>query len=202
MGSTTRPGNVFTHLEPVLEHMLWAASIVGRDAAETFTDSTARRIQDLYFDSPLEVMFWIWWEAIKPRYQWTQEEFPLVDHNTVIVDGETFVLDFAVTASPSYTEYLRTHGHTWPSIAVEVDGHAFHERTLEQVALRDRRDRLLQRAGWKVFHFSYSEFTREPETCVEEVWEYTAHAYHQFYKDIARATCPPLETIPNDAPIL
>jgi hypothetical protein len=56
-------------------------------------------------------------------------------------------------------------------IAVELDGHDFHERTKEQVKLRDRRDRVLQRHGWIVLHISGSELVREPQVeALKEVW--------------------------------
>jgi very-short-patch-repair endonuclease len=54
-------------------------------------------------------------------------------------------------------------------IAVEVDGHDFHERTKEQ-ASRDRaRDRFLQSNGWKVFRFTGSDVHRNASSCVSEV---------------------------------
>lgn len=54
-------------------------------------------------------------------------------------------------------------------IAVEIDGHAFHERTQEQ-AFRDKsRDRILQAEGWLVFRFTGSEAHRDPDRCVKEV---------------------------------
>lgn len=46
----------------------------------------------------------------------------------------------------------------------------YHERTRAQVRHRDRRDRDLQAAGWRLMHFSGSEFHRNPAKCVDEVW--------------------------------
>lgn len=45
-------------------------------------------------------------------------------------------------------------------IVVECDGHAFHEKTKDQVARDKARDRALQREGFKVFRFSGSEIWR------------------------------------------
>ena len=59
-------------------------------------------------------------------------------------------------------------------IAVELDGHDFHEKTKAQVAYRNRRDRDLQSAGWTIFHFSGSELFREPCNCVREVMDFAA----------------------------
>ena len=64
-------------------------------------------------------------------------------------------------------------------IAVEVDGHDFHERTREQVVARNQRDRDLQADGWTVLHFSGSEIHRQPEECVRQVFDvgYTAFGF-------------------------
>ena len=52
---------------------------------------------------------------------------------------------------------------------VEVDGHAFHERTREQ-AIRDRRrDRNLLREGFRVIRFTGSEVFGNPSGCAKEV---------------------------------
>jgi hypothetical protein len=92
----------------------------------------------------------------------------------VAIDETRYRIDFRVDAvlSSSCTlpeakqaEFVRRY----PKIAVELDGHQFHERTPEQVVERNSRDRDLQRAGWTVFHFSYREFDREPQRCVSEV---------------------------------
>ena len=57
-----------------------------------------------------------------------------------------------------------------PKVAIELDGHDFHERTKEQVALRNERDRSAPQAdGWTVLHFSGSELVRDPLKCVQSV---------------------------------
>jgi very-short-patch-repair endonuclease len=53
--------------------------------------------------------------------------------------------------------------------AIELDGHEFHEKTREQVARRNERDRILIAAGWQVIRFSGSEFNRDPLQCIFEV---------------------------------
>jgi len=52
---------------------------------------------------------------------------------------------------------------------VEVDGHEWHERTRQQVNHRNRRDRDLQDAGWRLFHFAGGEVVKQPDRCVAEV---------------------------------
>lgn len=50
-------------------------------------------------------------------------------------------------------------------IVLEVDGHAFHERTKEQATRDKARDRLLQSRGYKVFRFTGSDVWKDAFGC-------------------------------------
>jgi very-short-patch-repair endonuclease len=54
-------------------------------------------------------------------------------------------------------------------IAIELDGHDFHERTKEQARRDKSRDRALQAIGWHVLRFTGSEVYRNATACVYEV---------------------------------
>lgn len=54
-------------------------------------------------------------------------------------------------------------------IAIEVDGHDFHERTKEQAQRDKKRDRDLQALGWRVMRFTGSEVFRDAAACAREV---------------------------------
>ena len=54
-------------------------------------------------------------------------------------------------------------------VAVECDGHEFHERTKEQAARDKARDRDLARMGIHVMRFTGSEVHRNPAACAREV---------------------------------
>jgi very-short-patch-repair endonuclease len=54
-------------------------------------------------------------------------------------------------------------------IAIECDGHDFHERTKEQAKRDKSRDRALAAADITVFRFTGSEIFRDAEKCCEEV---------------------------------
>lgn len=56
-----------------------------------------------------------------------------------------------------------------PMVAVECDGHGFHERTKEQVARDKKRDRHFQSAGWRVLRFSGSEIYQDADACIGEL---------------------------------
>lgn len=54
-------------------------------------------------------------------------------------------------------------------IAVECDGHNFHERTAEQASKDRARDRALQLSGIKIFRFTGTEINSNPMSCALEV---------------------------------
>lgn len=56
-------------------------------------------------------------------------------------------------------------------IAIECDGHDFHERTKEQARHDRRRDRALQAAGFRVMRFTGSEIWANPGKCADEVMD-------------------------------
>ena len=54
-------------------------------------------------------------------------------------------------------------------LAIELDGHDFHERTKEQAQRDKARDRALTEAGYRVLRFTGSEVWRDAGKCVDEV---------------------------------
>lgn len=54
-------------------------------------------------------------------------------------------------------------------VAVECDGHAFHEKTKEQAASDKKRDRAIVTAGFPVLRFTGSEIYRDVVGCAEQV---------------------------------
>jgi very-short-patch-repair endonuclease len=57
----------------------------------------------------------------------------------------------------------------WGRIAIECDGHEFHERTKEQAEHDRSRDRALQADGWSVMRFTGRELHRDARKCAAEV---------------------------------
>jgi hypothetical protein len=54
-------------------------------------------------------------------------------------------------------------------VAVEIDGHDFHEKTKEQVTRDKRRERRLVALGYQVMRFSGSEIFHDASGCADEV---------------------------------
>jgi very-short-patch-repair endonuclease len=85
----------------------------------------------------------------------------LVQHE-VTVGNKDYRLDFAVVG-------WSDDGQVPYRIAIDVDGHDFHERTKEQAARDRSRDRALLCAGWQVLRFTGSEVYRDATGCVGQV---------------------------------
>lgn len=75
---------------------------------------------------------------------------------TVVVGDRRYRLDIA------YMQESAPPWRTTVSVAVECDGHDFHEKTREQAEADKRRDRDLQSIGWIVARFTGSEIFRDP----------------------------------------
>lgn len=54
-------------------------------------------------------------------------------------------------------------------LAIECDGHIFHEKTKEQAQKDRQRDRFLQAHGWTTLRFTGSEIVRDADACAEEI---------------------------------
>ena len=115
-------------------------------------------------ESPLEAQFSVWWYAMRPMSQ-----IPAMDlrpQHEVVVRDQRYRLDFSIVPEYDRAAKIDAAGLHCPDIAVELDGHDFHERTREQVAWRNQRDRDLQSDGWIVLHYSGSEVYKNPTETV------------------------------------
>lgn len=66
-------------------------------------------------------------------------------------------------------------------IAVECDGHDFHERTKAQAAHDKRRDRYFTLNGWHVLRFTGAEIWRDPRACVEQISQLIVRRTFAYY---------------------
>jgi very-short-patch-repair endonuclease len=76
------------------------------------------------------------------------------------LEGKRYRVDFLVSRAGSRRK-----------LAIELDGHDFHERTPQQAANDKRRERILTRNGFVVLRFTGMEVVGNSKKCVEEVVE-------------------------------
>jgi very-short-patch-repair endonuclease len=82
------------------------------------------------------------------------------------VEGR-YRLDLAIVVSEGFAD----HGDV-VRVAIECDGHDFHEKTKEQAARDKKRDRDLQHAGWAVLRFTGSQIYGDAAATAAEVWRF------------------------------
>lgn len=96
-------------------------------------------------------------ESAKGAVVTDDDKFVVLVQPTIVVDRMRIRLDFAMAFSD------------WAyRVAVELDGHEFHERTREQAERDKHRDRTLVSNGWRVIRFTGSEVVRNVSKCVVE----------------------------------
>ena len=72
-------------------------------------------------------------------------------------------------------------------LAIECDGHDFHEKTKAQVAKDNSRDRYFLQNGIPTMRFSGSEIWRDPVKCVDEIIEHFSHQYWREVRTLEKA---------------
>lgn len=166
----------------VKEHVRKAAERIALTSSSLFSGYIIPREERFGLldkvDSPLEAIFAVWWLAYSMQDHFLSSDLVIVPQKSVTCGGSNYRLDFAI--EPTRAD-IAAHP-SWTPFAVELDGHAFHERTPEQVRHRDKRDRALIADGWVVFHFSFTEFVSNPTSCMSELLTAVCATY-------ARAVC-------------
>ena len=89
------------------------------------------------------------------------EDFELHPQYRIETRDGTVRVDFLVKGS---------FGGTPVSLVIECDGHAYHNKTKEQVARDRKRERSLRVAGYQTARFTASEISADPEDCALEVF--------------------------------
>lgn len=132
-----------------------------RRIAKDFEERILSKMQNWDIRSPVEQFFLMEWEylGLSKKY-----EINLIPQATVETRAGKFSVDFGIRKIGKRRGSAR--------IAIEIDGHDFHEKTREQVRSDKQRERAIVSSGVTVFRFSGSEIVRDSRRCVEEVGKY------------------------------
>lgn len=124
---------------------------------------------DCYADSDLERLFLIPLMFMRPRWVDGGYGGPLDVQSQMKIWPQfqcgPYRIDFAIFIGPFGIEEKRFQ------VAVECDGHYFHDRTKEQATRDKSRDRYLTAQGWRVVRFTESEILADPRGCADQVSE-------------------------------
>ncbi|WP_292382204.1 DUF559 domain-containing protein [Mesorhizobium sp.] len=131
------------------------------------------------FQSPIEVAMAEALLIMETGYGW---EFDgLIDVFEDFRDGDRVIVQIVPqkAVGPYKVDLavrVRDANDQYHFIAVECDGHDFHEKTKLQAAHDKKRDRYLQSQGYKVYRFAGSEIFADPKKCADEVGQAVSDA--------------------------
>lgn len=115
-------------------------------------------------ESPIEKMMLIGLEQYADDFRHLSDgPFTIENQVEVECDGKKYRVDIAI--------YIEINGKAI-SVAIECDGHEFHEKTKIQAARDKQRERAITLAGFTVMRFAGSEIWKDPFYCAGEVWKY------------------------------
>lgn len=115
-------------------------------------------------DSPIEAMFLEQFCALAVTYGYGVDRVVKQTAETIVVQPQRRIDRYRVDFLIKFDFFSAVI-----EIAVECDGHQWHERTKEQAKRDRRRDRELQSLGFKVFRFTGSEINADPAGCAFDV---------------------------------
>jgi very-short-patch-repair endonuclease len=123
------------------------------------------------------------------------EQFTFVPAEGVGVVGEDrhgIVLGQQVPVAGYRLDFAMKRGEGEARIAIELDGHAYHDASPD-TAERDRvRDRVLTAMGWRVIRFTGREVVRDAMTC--------ARTAHELMLAVSGGPAAPMPTIAKAVP--
>jgi len=143
-------------------------------------------------ESPVEQLFYIEWLFRKFHNHDYEELYLEPQHQDPSTNG--FRVDFCfnfiqeVLAWPECGLKLENGrmldvitAIKYPKLAIEIDGHIWHEKTKEQVIRDKKRERILIANGWTVLRFSGSEVYKNPSKCVDEMLSVTEKMREEYH---------------------
>lgn len=142
-----------------------SSEIIGRAHAEAASMELFMACTDL--QSPIEQLFLIAFHAL------AESNWHRVRHHTEATENDLVIIPQAQVGKyrVDFKAYCQPQAGIDPNsfIAIECDGHAFHDQDKHQRSYEKRRDRALQRHGMKVFRFTGSDIVKDPYLCAAEV---------------------------------
>lgn len=123
--------------------------------AATFEQGVKGDLNRHTITSPIEQIFLMEWRFLAID----EKQGVTIKPQTELKSGGTaYRIDFVVT---------------WPGqkqkLAIEIDGHDFHEKTRQQAARDRARERSIIREGYTIMRYTGSEVFSNPRKCVHEV---------------------------------
>ncbi len=158
----------------VMDFKINSSEIIGNYKNEMFNVGVSNEIEDFKIESPIEQLLYI---ALKTLVDINMDfADPLFIDGKLFLDGVNIYPQFKigkyrVDFKISYYSNHQKKEHQ-KSIIVECDSQQFHDRTEPERRYEKKRDRDIQKLGYKVFRFTGSEIVKNPFEVAAEILEY------------------------------
>lgn len=117
-----------------------------------------------YCESPIEQILWL---ALNYYSIFISENHLVFEEQAEVeANGNKYRVDFLY--SEDYMDNVSNPFY----LAIECDGHDFHEKTKEQVERRNKRDMDLKMEGIDILHYSGSQIYKNPLKCAKKICDY------------------------------
>lgn len=156
-------------LKNVEKELLEVSDLRAKIEGVSFYSSVTNEIHELKIISPIEQFFYINWRNAYSE----SEDLKLIPQYKIGSFCVDFSIDFLspfIFSSQKNDDFIfKEISKELPKIAIELDGHKFHEKTPLQVEKDKKRERFLISQGFTVIRFSGREIIKNAEICVNEV---------------------------------
>jgi len=163
---------VYGHLFPELPSTAMRPDVKSRldwfkrRIAKEFEVEFTRQINANVISSPIGQIFVLEW-----KFAGLDKKLNVLlsPHEPIPTDVASYTVDFLIVPEDPPLENVK--------IAIELDGHEFHEKTKQQVRNDKVRERAIVQQGVTVLRFSGSEIVRNARGCVEEVEKFLRRTF-------------------------
>jgi len=149
-----------------------ASERVGRMLAERWNTDLYADLCDLPIKSPIEQLFYIACAAlIEADREKVNPDPTRGDDGSCVPSRGFYVIPQFKVGKYALDFHLSQFGissQEFAPVAVELDGHAFHDKNARQRAYEKARDRHLVKSGLRVLHYTGSEVAADPFRCATE----------------------------------
>lgn len=149
------------------------------------------------FQSPIEALFYIAFDTAH-KICGLSESFPIINDGPFADEENGLRIFTQYNIGPYRADFCAirnirdvvTPFHKTIKIAVELDGHSFHDKNEKQRRYEKKRDRYFQKQEFKVFRYTGSEIHQNPfNAAVEVLSELTWQSEDELKKSLSEYFC-------------
>lgn len=154
-----------------------ASKEIGAKTTKNFISSTHAYVLESGIQSPIEALFYAAFCAVNNTSclcGYSDEPFPFLGEKDFLIalpqhKVDKFRADFGCFYGIIKSDLISGYEYRGKWVAVELDGHAFHDKNEKQRRYEKHRDRFFQKQGYKIFRFTGSEIHANPFNAAVEV---------------------------------